>query len=343
MKKNATVVVSKKENNQVVTNMYLNTISQMLKKAGYNCTKVNDLSSCNKQTDYLVFDNCKEAMKFWLKGYKNIIIWIQGVVPEERLMMKQPKIKYYIHSFIEKVMLRNSKFLFMVSNEMLSHYHNKYKLNLDYKTYIMPCFNENSVDLSSFYDEKYKKNTFLYAGSLQEWQCFKETIKIYKEIEEKISNTNFIVYTNEQSKAVKLLKKYNVKNFAVSYAKPQDLGKKIKDIKYGFVLRKDDIVNRVATPTKLSNYLSHGIIPIFSPCLMSFNEYNQKNKIAIPLDLEHPNEGIKNIINFSAQKIDPLNLEEKYLQVFRTYYNQKKYISLGAEKLKSILCDTNRL
>lgn len=44
----------------------------------------------------------------------------------------------------------------------------------------------------------------------------------------------------------------------------------LADVKFGFVLRNDVPVNRVATPTKLSSYLSAGVIPVFSKYLKDF-------------------------------------------------------------------------
>lgn len=46
----------------------------------------------------------------------------------------------------------------------------------------------------------------------------------------------------------------------------------LRDVKFGFVLRDDIAVNNVATPTKLSSYLSAGVIPIYSSALKDFYE-----------------------------------------------------------------------
>ena len=336
MNKKATIFVSEAETNGAVTNMYMSTIGQILKRLGYRLR--DNPNSINKKNDYIVVDNCKLAMELWLKGYKNIIIWIQGVVPEERMMMKQARYKYYVHSFIENIMLRKSVFLFMVSKEMLNHYQNKYNIALSNKTYIMPCFNENKVDPKAFDNKKkYTQNNFLYAGSLQEWQCFDETVSIYKQIEENIQNTKLVVYTDEIDKAKQILKKYQIKNYFVDHVAPSELGQKINEAKFGFVLRKDSIVNRVATPTKLSNYLSHGIIPIYSPCLKSFDRYNQGDGLAIPLDLTQLNEGLKKIEEYINAGVSTKDVQNWCKKVFNEYYNQQRYIEDGAKKLNLIL------
>lgn len=336
MNRRATVLISKKETNGAVTNMYMATIGQMLKKMGISL--IEHPQKLDKKEDYIVVDNCKLAIKLWLKGYKNIIIWIQGVVPEERMMMTQARYKYYAHSIIENIMLRKSIFLFMVSKEMLDHYETKYKLTLKEKTYIMPCFNENQIDPHAFkQNDKYEENDFLYAGSLQEWQCFDETVNIYKKIENNILNTKLIVYTDDKSKAESVIKKYNVKNYKLDYVSPSELGSKINRAKFGFVLREDNIVNRVATPTKLSNYISHGVIPIYSPCLKSFDDYNSIDGMAISLDLKCPDQGLEKVKQYTDGGLSSEQIKNWCKKVFDEYYNQDFYITDGAKKMNQIL------
>ena len=336
----AVVLLDDKENNQVVTNMYLDTILKAMGKLGFDCRKKISINEINKQTDYIIVDECKVAFKYYLKGYKNIVVWIQGIVPEEALLKGYSKYRYYAYSFIERIVLKKAKFVFMVSDSMLRHYVQKYQLNISYKTYIMPCFNENRIDKNSFNNpEKYVNNSFLYAGSLQEWQCFNETIEVYKKIEEKISNTELVVFTQDKVKAREIINSYHIKNYSVNYAPANELGEKIRNIKFGFVLRKDVEVNGVATPTKISNYISHGIIPIYSPCLKSFDDYNKKNNsIALQIDLNRMDEGVNRIVDFINEKaISNKEMRDWSLQVFNSYYNQQKYIFSSAKKMEAIL------
>jgi hypothetical protein len=333
------IALSKEEKKDpVVTRMYLEVIYQAADKAGFDCKNKYSVKDLRKDKDFLIVGSCKLALEFWIKGYKNLIIWAQGIVPEEAIMLGSYKYKYYAHSFIEKVMLKRAKFIFMVSEEMLKHFESKYNLSLKRKTYIMPCFNENKIDEQSFQiKDKYLNNTFLYAGSLQEWQCFEQTVKVYKKIEDTISNTKFYIYTKERTKAITILKQNGVRNYIVDFVSLKDLSKKIRNIKYGFVLRKDTIVNRVATPTKLSNYISHGIIPIYSPCLHSFNNYNKNTGLAIPFELENMESSYKKLLRSIKQPINKIEAEQWCKTVFHTYYNSEYYSKCAASKMKLVL------
>lgn len=340
MKPRVKIVLSKKEHNHVVTNMYLDTILEVTRKIGFIYEKDFDIKEINKFKDFIIVDTCKTAFEYWLKGYRNIILWVQGVVPEEAIMLGYHKYRYYAHSYIERVMLKRVRFIFMVSQCMLKHYENKYNLSLRQKTFVMPCFNENRLDELSFKDpEKYLNNTFLYAGSLQKWQCFTKTIEIYKKIEEKINNSKLFIYTNDKDKAEKIIKQFDIKNYYLSYVSSDELGQKIRKIKFGFVLRENNVVNNVATPTKLSNYISHGIIPIYSPCLRSFNEYNNHGGLAIPFDLGNINLSLSRLIRKINSPILASKVKEWCESTFRSYYDQEKYIDQAAMKLKKVLCN----
>lgn len=83
----------------------------------------------------------------------------------------------------------------------------------------MPCFNEISISDKAFSDSrKISENNFVYIGSLSAWQCFEETLQVYKKIESKSKvETRIYIYTYEQEKAFKLLKKYAIKNYVVDF------------------------------------------------------------------------------------------------------------------------------
>ncbi len=331
------IINQKTAGDQAVTNMYLNIIRSAITKNFYECEIGRNAKGLNKKKDVLVFDECKVAFKYIIRGYKNIFVWTQGIVPEEAIMQGYPIYRYWIHSMFKFITLKKAKLVFLCSNAMKQHYEHKYNIKLSEKCIIMPCFNEECVDEKSFMDSnKYKNNTFLYVGSLNAWQCFDETVELYKKIEEKTNgNSKLYVFTNEKEKAVEILSRFSINNYEVGYVPACELGKKLKSIKYGFVLRKECAVNNVATPTKISNYLSHGIIPIYSSCLKSFDDFNKRTgNNGLVFDIN--NTDIDTIISeISAEK--NISIIKKWCyNAFKTYYNKEKYIAKIARKIKKI-------
>lgn len=332
------IIVNKKTaGDQAVTNMYLNIIKTAVIKAGLRCETGRNAIGLDRKKDVLIFDECKIAFKYITRGYKNIFIWIQGIVPEEALMQGYPVYRYWIHSLFEFITLKKAKLVFLCSDAMKYHYEQKYNIKLSDKCIIMPCFNEDKVDEKSFFDkDKYKNNTFLYAGSLSTWQCFDETVKLYKEIELRTNgNSKLYVFTGEKEKANKVLSKSGIANYEVSYIPADKLGENLRNIKYGFVLRKDCIVNNVATPTKISNYLSHGIIPIYSSCLKSFDNFNNNTgHHGIVFDIDNTETG--SIIQKIISEKDANSISMWCRDAFKTYYNKEKYINLIVNKIRGI-------
>ena len=323
MEKKAWIISSNRSaGDNAVTLFYLEIIKQGFRKCGIECEFWKQNEKLSKD-DILIFDEYKNAFLYLLKGYRNIAIWFQGIVPEEAIMQGYSKLRYYIISVIEKIILLRANLIFFCSEYMKEHYRTKYKLDID-NYIVMPCFNESDVIINK--DEGNEENSFLYVGSLKPWQCFEQTLDLYKQIEEKSKQRcHLYVYTSDQAEAISKIQGKGIINYTVDYAQPHLLGKKIEKLKYGFVIREDIEVNRVATPTKLSNYISHGIIPIYSSCLRSFHKYNTDTQgLAIVCDIDHYD--IDKIVENIEKNITKAELSDWCNYVFSTYYNYKNYI-----------------
>ena len=133
------------------------------------------------------------------------------------------------------------------------------------------------------------------------------------------------------------MSKYGVKNYTVDCVPKEELSERIKKVKYGFIVREESIVNHVATPTKFSNYLANGIIPIYSSALRSFAEFDQENKLGIVYDLDEPELGLERILEHMQQDISADQVRAKCDRAYATYYNLALYRDALAAKLKEIL------
>lgn len=298
--------------------------------------KKRNSNNINKKTDCFVVDSPIVALRYYLHGARNFITWYQGIVPEESYMNNHSRPRRWILSKIEKIFLKKSKLLLLVSENMLKHYEKKYKLSLKDKSVIMPCFNETEIVEDAFFEDKYKKNTFLYVGGMAKWQCFEQIAKLYSEIEKTNGNTMFYVYTFNKDVAEAVIKSLNIKNYLVDYAPKNELSEKIKGMKYGFVLREDCTVNNVATPTKFSNYLANGIVPIYSSSLRSFADVDAEAKIGIVCNVDDLDTGAKRILEHMELSVNPDEMKKKCQSVFAAYYNQDMYVEKIKRKLTEL-------
>ena len=113
---------------------------------------------------------------------------------------------------------------------------------------------------------------------------------------------------------------------------------KLLKYKYGFLLRRDNLVNNVATPTKMNSYLACGLIPIFTDAITDYkDQINLKDfSLRISSDLSI-DEIAKKIIDFESSKKDYSDLDIEIKKIFDEYYNDNRYIKEIKAGLKEYL------
>lgn len=325
-----------KEDNAAVQDFYAHLIGKGLEYAGFPELKVisySEIGSIDKKSIIISISHYT-TFKLWIRGFNNIIYWIQGSSPDESFMRNHSYFRKFIISCIEYIAISKSKFIFMVSQGMLNHFKKKYHKDYSFKTYIMPCYNSVINKELFMTPMKYDNNTFCYVGGLSVWQCFPETVAMYKQLENQIPNTKFMVFTGDLDKAESILKSYDVKNYEIKYVKPDQLVNELSYCKYGFIVRAKSPVNYVATPTKLSNYMSAGLIPIVSNTVSFFEEILGKSKYAVVLD---GNDDIKKVIDMANKTISSEDVFYEYNNIFNKFYcNETHIINIG-NRLKKVL------
>lgn len=318
-----------KYNNIVVLKDYLDVIKAALLKLGFECQYIKTLDSISKDC-LIVYPMSRDALKYYLRGYHKFAIWQQGATADESYMRNHSIIRRYILNKIDVFCMKKAAFILYVSDYMKRYYEKMAKRDFSYKAYVMPCFNEK-LDNNVLGEKNYEKKIFTYVGSLDLWQCFEETVDIYSEIEKRISNSLFKVLTFEVDKAKEILKEKGVKNYIVKQVPKEQVKEELTECTYGFIIRKDNIVNRVATPTKISSYLSAGVIPIFSACLIDFKNISDKYRFGYAVE---KNIDIDGIITYVDSKKDRKSICNTISAIFDTYYNREMHVQNIIDMLK---------
>lgn len=312
--------------NQSVTKYYVETVEKALKGCGYVTNLITTIDNKEKHENVFVVYPY-DAYRAHIHGYKRILLWIQGISPEESYMRNKSKFRYAFLSMRERLGLKYADKIIMVSREMSAHYKRKYKIDLNEQTFFMPCFN-SEIDLNSFFTlNKYENQVFVYAGGLAVWQCFEQTVQLYKLIEDELKTTRLEIYTAQKKEAEEIAKKYGISNYIIDFLSPEELSGRLKKAKYGFVLREDNEINRVATPTKISTYTADGLIPIYSSCLKDFHSRVEGKTSFISISNEIcDNENVQKILNYCKKHTDANQVKADFTELFREYYNSEYYI-----------------
>lgn len=320
--------------NIVVLQDYLNVVKHALEDIGYIVEFTKSLDGISKK-DLIVHPMGNDAFKYYLKGFRNFILWQQGATADESYMRHASKLRFMILNMMDLFAMNKAKAILYVSEELRRIYEKRGHCSFSGKSYIMPCFNEQYTE-SVYANKNYEKKVFSYVGSLAKWQCFEETVDLYKSIESKVSGTFFKVLTFNVDEAKEILKSKGIKNYSVACVPKERVFEELKDVTYGFIVRKDSVVNNVATPTKFSSYMSAGVIPIFSSCLKDFAVLSDKIKYAKKIG-ELSESVVDDIVRFVKQDINVSEIKKEYKSVFDTYYNKDVHRNNISTLLKKLL------
>lgn len=327
--------------NREVTECYVSVIEQALKNIGITINHIGEISKKGNENKGIIAITPGIAIKAKKANYGTIIYWAQGVVPEESFLRHQKNwdkhIRQTILSFREKYALMNSDFVIFVSNAMLQHFRKKY--NCSFRNYyIMPCFNEEINKAAFLTQDKYTANIFTYAGSIAPWQCFEPTVKLFSEIEKKVPNSHFRVLVKNKIEAMNIINKYGVKNYSIDFVPVEKVKEEMSIAKFGFCLRENTIINNVSTPTKLSSYISNGVMPIFTPAIKDF--YNIASDCPFCHCVDYSDEkfdslAVERIIALCQKNVKAEDVYLSFIQYFGEYYSAKVH----SVKMSALFCE----
>lgn len=315
------------------TSFYVSVIEKAAEKLSMVFCKTVTLKEIRYGDTILTIYSKNFIEAFLTHPFNKTIFWAQGVEPEEARLHCN-KITYWIKSLMEYVSIKFSSLLFMVSNSMYEHYKKKYKLNRKHYV-IMPCYNADHI--SDVTLSKYANPTFVFAGGSSCWHCADEIIGTYKQIEDAFPNASITLLSNAEKQFRCLLKRYNVKNYSIKYVPLSELQYELAKYKYGFLLRNTHIINKVATPTKMSSYLGAGVIPVFTDAIDDFlNNINLGEFTLLYKTPINKEEIARSIIEFERSKHNYSEYIELVKNVFSDYYCTTKYINIISKELKRI-------
>jgi hypothetical protein len=222
----------------------------------------------------IYFHSVIEASKgFPIVFLKQTFIDLHGVVPEEMQFVKR-NLLAGIFGFVESLVLKRAYKIISVTNSLKLAIQSKYPWLKDDVFIVLPIFpasiDENSVE--SFVD----REGFIYAGGTQPWQNidiilkFSSTVKKFRGY--LLVGSIDRLYSSYNKEFGEIFERWTIDSVA-----PREMPKYYRKVKFGFLIRDDSIVNRVACPTKLVEYIKYGVVPVmgFSD-LGDFKKYGLK-------------------------------------------------------------------
>jgi hypothetical protein len=199
--------------------------------------------------------------------------------------LQQRKIRSYHEQ--NRICTRDSDYKLAVSTALQRHY------GLTPCTIIRCNYDQANFNLEPspqtprfFPDRAAGELVLLYSGGLQEYQCISETVKVFRQWTARFG-AKLIFLTQDKKTAAALLSQSGAPagNYHVDSGSPENLRGYFHQADFAFILRHDNIVNRVASPVKIGEYLGCGVPLLFTGCTGDLAEIGATRPIGIDMDL----------------------------------------------------------
>jgi glycosyltransferase involved in cell wall biosynthesis len=204
---------------------------------------------------------------------------LHGVMPEEETF-KGRWIAGKLLGFIEREMVKDSFLVVVVTDRMGRHFLDKYPGAVDPgRLLTLPNFEFRDTELTGGRQGPRAGNglRLIYAGGVEKWQNIDLMLATIHRLTLGRPDVKVDVYVPEHA-----VEKIRVRAHAlhlsgqvrIGHLPPDQLLREYQKSDAGFVLRDDILLNRVAMPTKLVEYMRWGVVPIvLSPDVGDFRRY----------------------------------------------------------------------
>lgn len=216
-----------------------------------------------------------------LQKKTTVVADIHGASPEEAMFAKSISKKHPLIAALnkkEKEVYNEADLCIFVSRRMVDHVVKKIG-QLPKNHIVIPCATESPSYLDSVDDIKKDlgitdQYTFAYLGSYRKYQMAKETIQLFKSIIVKIPNCKLVIFTSHVSEFTEELDRQEVPApfFTIKTLARADVPKYLQAVDIGLMLRSDETLNKVASPTKFAEYLIAGVPVITTPYVGDYSD-----------------------------------------------------------------------
>jgi len=209
----------------------------------------------------LVYVHTMHAARYVLPFLKTdtVVVDIHGIAPEEELLHDRPAHAEY-YADVERCVMEQCSNLIVVTDAMANHLRAKYP-DTNPRFIVLPIFDGiSSAPQTCKRGDNDGKKTVVYVGSLHKWQNVPMILEAAKRLHDRF---HFKFLTHETNDLRKLATEHGLcSKLSIDFAPKSELSRHYLTADYGFILRDDIPVNRVACPTKLFEYALFGVIPI---------------------------------------------------------------------------------
>lgn len=235
---------------------------------------------------------------------------MRGLLPEERVwcgLWKENGFGYRISKILEKLLIVKASCVVVVSRAF-----EKYIKNISLSTNVSVIPNCVDTDVFSFDSEIREsvrqklgvgnKFVLIYSGSMQVWHSLPELLVFFVNFKEHMANAYFLILSYEHKNEINeemTRRGVSSDDYSVMSVHPQDVPKYLQASDLAVILMNENIVTKVCSPTKFSQYLACGVPVVINDNIGDTREIVEKHRVGIIVNLNGAWEiEIKNILHF---------------------------------------------
>lgn len=286
--------------------------------------------------DILLCENLWCSYIGYLTSQKTNVKFIfdyHGVVPEEHKFFNNENEdwNYFYLKQIEKISILRANHIICVSNKFKEYLIKEYcipPLRID----VVPCcvsqvksvIREQNIRLKNQLGLRERK-VIVYAGSITKYQCMREMAFLFSELIKRDNSFYFLFLSAYRDYDVfdKLMKENKVSSnyYALKSIPQEEVHDYLCMSDYALIIREDHLLNRVASPTKIAEYLMAGLPIIGTNCIGDLED--------IP--------SAKLLFDYTDLNCNVTNVAEKMLEFDRTFVDRESNIEVARRYVQSKL------
>lgn len=282
---------------------------------------------------------------WWRRPDIPVIVDIHGAVPEESTYARAGESETTTNpdkwcDRAEHYVLKKADRVMVVSDAMLQHLGSKWTGCDLAHVRVIPIAVEREffAEFDNAYERKRlgleNKIVFAYSGGVQRYQCVRQIGQWFDAVSRHLKNAHLLVLTPEPERFKEQLGLNFEKvgnRVTILSATKQEVPRLLATAAFGFVLRENHVINRVACPTKIGEYLAQGALLLCTVGSGHGPELVRRYGCGLILPLEVESGKLKRICEMADVRSEARRENREIIETFRSEKIQQSIGRMFAE------------